>query len=601
MKIDPTPLHGGRISPLLYGGFIELLDDLVPGMWAEMLNDRSFEGVVPAAWWSYYQGAPNTCDRAWDRGDTWTLDTANPFNGTRCARLDPRPGRRAVLSQRGIAVRRGMSYRFEGALRAGASAMRPRVVLESELPDGTSMVLGRAELESPAARWAKLRCDMTSCGTTARATFALEVDGAGSLWADKLSLMPADNLEGWRRDVVEAVRDARPGLLRWGGSTVDPGGYQWKAGIGSRDRRTPFLNVPWGRMDSNDVGIDEFLQLCRLAEAEPLVCVSFADGARSARELVAYCNSAPESEWGGRRAQNGHPQPWGVRYWQVGNELGDERYTRGCAEICRAIKAADSGAVVLSSYPSAALLAEAGEWLAYVCPHHYEPDLAAHAASIDAAVRDIASAGLDHEIKVGVTEWNITGGWWGNGRGRLLTLEAALYAARYLNLLHRRSDVVGLACRSNMTNSFGSGMIQTSPDGLYLTPSYHVMRLYARHSRPVPVTLRDPPEGSDASACVSDDGAHLTLFVVNTRNEPLEVAPDLAGFGTGWTAVGGEVVCDTLALRQPDVMNHAAAPNRVRTVPLDAATVPLILPPLCVAALEYAAAPGRAAARAPRP
>jgi len=79
--------------------------------------------------------------------------------------------------------------------------------------------------------------------------------------ADKLSLMPADNENGWRRDVVGRWwKEIAPPIIRWGGSIVDPGGYRWKNGIGDRDLRDAFPNTAWGRIDSNDVGIDEFCQ-----------------------------------------------------------------------------------------------------------------------------------------------------------------------------------------------------------------------------------------------------------------------------------------------------------------------------------------------------
>src|ERR1035441_958076 len=73
--IHAQPLHSGRISPMLFGNFVELLDDVVPSMWAEMLNDRSFEGVIRAANWSYYDGKPDFCDREWDQNATWSRDT----------------------------------------------------------------------------------------------------------------------------------------------------------------------------------------------------------------------------------------------------------------------------------------------------------------------------------------------------------------------------------------------------------------------------------------------------------------------------------------------------------------------------------------------
>ncbi len=468
---------------MLYGGFIELLDDLVPGMWAEMLDDRSFEGVLPPSAWCYYNGVPNVCDRPWEPSETWSLDSTSPFDGERSARLVAEEARPASLSQEGLAVRKGTAYRFEGYFRSQGGNLKPTVLLKARHPDGSWIELASRALSNPSTTWAKQSFELVSAGSTDRAVFELSVSGSGTVWADKLSLMPTDNLNGWRRDVVEVVKDARPGVIRWGGSVVDPGGYRWKIGIGDRDRRAPFPNRPWGRMDPNDVGIDEFLQFCELVDASPLVCVSFSDGPQSARDLVSYCNGGADTEWGGKRAANGHPQPYGVRLWQIGNELGDADYVKGCTAICRAIKETDPQSLVLSSYPSPALLADAGGYLDFVCPHHYTPDLKADDTSINDVSRMVREASIN--TRIGITEWNVTGGWWGNDRGKLLTLETALFAAQYLNLLHRRADVVGLACRSNMTNSMASGMIQTSPAGLYLTPSYHVMKLYACHSRPV--------------------------------------------------------------------------------------------------------------------
>src|SRR5580658_8283485 len=82
--IRADPLPGGRLEPTLFGNFMELLDDVVPGSRAELLNDRSFAGVLPAADWVYYDGSLGICDRAWDTNASWSYHTANPFNGKRC-------------------------------------------------------------------------------------------------------------------------------------------------------------------------------------------------------------------------------------------------------------------------------------------------------------------------------------------------------------------------------------------------------------------------------------------------------------------------------------------------------------------------------------
>lgn len=145
-----------------------------------------------------------------------------------------------------------------------------QAVLEALLPDGRWMTLAFAELPKPSSQWAKYTAEMTSTGTTDRAVFELRVAGNGTVWADKLSLMPSDNLDGWRPDVIKAIKAVRPAVVRWGGSVCDPGAYRWKNGIGDRDGRVPFANKAWGRIDSNDVGIDEFCRFCELVKAEPL-------------------------------------------------------------------------------------------------------------------------------------------------------------------------------------------------------------------------------------------------------------------------------------------------------------------------------------------
>ncbi|MGE5740456.1 MAG: hypothetical protein ACM32H_00355, partial [Candidatus Aminicenantes bacterium RBG_16_66_30] len=153
LKVYASPLHQGRISPMLYGGFIELLDDHVPGMWAEMLGDRGFEGILPTSTWDYFQGQPNLCDRDWDRSSDWSYDTDRPFNDKQSCRLVVPKGRAALLTQGQIAVRKGMSYPFSGWWRGGVSSVKVRVSLKAELPDGSWTTLAAADLASPGREW----------------------------------------------------------------------------------------------------------------------------------------------------------------------------------------------------------------------------------------------------------------------------------------------------------------------------------------------------------------------------------------------------------------------------------------------------------------
>jgi alpha-L-arabinofuranosidase len=588
VTIDAQPLNSGTVDPKLFGNFIELLEDVVPGMWAELLNDRSVEGVLPAANWCYYDGSPDICDRTWDTNATWSLVGEHPFNGARCAKLNGgvQP---ATLTQSRLSARKGMGYVFSGHLRA-EPGVKASVHLKFLLPSGEWLTLASADLPALSSTWQKVSVTMNSSGETDRAVFELRATGKGSLWADKLSLMPADNLNGWRRDVVEVVKAMRPAVIRFGGSCVDPGRYRWKENTGDRDSRTPWPNHPWGRLDPADVGIDEFCQFCELAGAEPLVCVSFSDGAQNAGDLVEYCNGDSRTTWGSRRAANGHPAPYQVKYWQVGNEISGANpdYLRDIPAFISKIKLADPVAQIMTSFPDQELLNRVGKDVAWVCPHHYTADLAACERDFNQISGMLERTPGCSGLKIGVTEWNTDAGSWGLGRGKFATLDVALMNARYLNLLMRHCDRVKIACRSNLANSYCGAVIETSPTGTGVLkhPSYYVMALYANRALPQPLRLETSGNRLDLFACASQDKNSVVLFAVNPKPEPVALSVGFRGFAGSLHLGKAEAVCDTLNAGQPDIMNHWESPERVKIVPLPLNET-VAVPSLSATALEY--------------
>ncbi len=165
------------------------------------------------------------------------------------------------------------------------------------------------------------------------ATLVIGTSAAGTFWVDMVSLMPHDHVLGWRRDVVEAVRAARPGIIRFGGSSLIY--YDWRIGIGPRDKRAAFENRPWGNMEDNDVGLHEFLQFCELVDAEPLICLN--SNSTTVEDILAeieYCNGPADSRHGSLRAAMGHPEPFRVTYWQIGNEQSGEEYEQRMVDYC---------------------------------------------------------------------------------------------------------------------------------------------------------------------------------------------------------------------------------------------------------------------------
>ena len=100
--------------------------------------------------------------------------------------------------------------------------------------------------------------------------------------------MPLKTVHGWRSDVAEALKALRPGIIRFGGSTTK--GFDWTATIGDPDKRVPFT-TRWGGLEPGNAGIEEFVQLCRWVDAEPLICVRFTGKtSKDAADQVEYFN-----------------------------------------------------------------------------------------------------------------------------------------------------------------------------------------------------------------------------------------------------------------------------------------------------------------------
>jgi len=272
------------------------------------------------------------------------------------------------------------------------------------------------------------------------------------------------------------------------------------------------------------------------------------------------------------RAKNGHAEPYRVRYWQLGNELGDERYQQGLAAFCKAMKAVDPAIKLMASYPSPGLLRNAGACVDYVCPHHYGcRNLAAMEASVESCRKMIAECAPGRDIRLGITEWNTTAGDFGLGRAMLWTLDNALACSRYHNLMHRHCDLVEIANRSNLTDSFCSGIIQTDNSSLYKTPTYYAQQLYALHAGRYPLRIQGGAvEGDpalDVSATLSADGKRVALFAVNPTGQVQGRTIDLAPLAPPAGDVGVWTLADTEKASQRDAANSWHEPDRIRTQP----------------------------------
>ncbi len=165
---------------------------------------------------------------------------------------------------------------------------------------------------------------------------------------DRFSAQPIDHVRGFDPDVEAIAQDVTP-ELRWpGGNFVSY--YHWRDGVGPVEDRPTLENQAWGGLEYNLIGTDEYMALCRRIGAGPHITVNAGTAtAGEAAAWVEYCNGDPTTAMGALRAANGHPEPYGVRIWEIGNELwgefqggnvGGELNARRFAEFAKAMRAA---------------------------------------------------------------------------------------------------------------------------------------------------------------------------------------------------------------------------------------------------------------------
>ncbi|MGA2623865.1 MAG: alpha-L-arabinofuranosidase C-terminal domain-containing protein [Bacteroidota bacterium] len=576
------------VNPYQYGQFIEYLCDLVPGMWSEKVCDNSFEGLSPYN--VAFRKQIDFREKPWypvgavHRG-RYSLDSAQAFNGKVSQRIEVKGDEPCTLglAQDGIGVEKGKALRLSAYLREKGISGSVRMYLRAG-----NKILSATKF-SATEEWKKYTARLLPLEPSGNASLVVEFRGPGTIWIDQVSLMPERTVGGWRIDVVKALKELKPGIIRLGGSATET--FDWLRLIGDPDKRPPWINLPWGGQHPTGAGLEEFVQLCRVVDAEPLICVRLTGRIpKNAADEVEYFNGSPETPMGMLRAANGHPAQYNVKFWQIGNELEGDEYERELPVFCRAMKAVDPTIKLLSSFPTPNIINTSGQYLDYVSPHHYEcEDLAGKESEIRTIEQWLDSASR-RNIKVAVTEWNTTAGDWGVGRGRLLSLDNALACARYHNFMHRHADIIEIANRSNLTNSFCSGIIQTDNLRLYKTPTYYVQQLYAHHAgiHPLRVTLEGKMDRDDVSATMSR--GKVSLLVVNSTLHERRTLVDLSAFGT----IGGTVhvwkLVDTKNAGERDVLNSFEEPERVRLLSSQfvtkSAKFPYAFPPLSVVALE---------------
>ncbi len=467
------------------------------------------------------------------------------------------------------------------------------------------------------------------------------------IWVGEDSPIP--NVRGLRSDVVAALRAIKVPNLRWpGGCFADA--YHWRNGIGPRAKRPRMRNDTWGQLETNAFGTHEFLDLCAQVGCEPVISGNLGSGTvQEMRDWVEYLNAPVGTVLSNERAANGHPAPYGVRFWGVGNEswgcggvmrpeyYADEfrRYSNflGNYEKTRLYRIATGPAV--DDYAWTEVIMRAcinprfnGSVMDGLSLHYYMNGLTppakaprlmpatkfdaadwnrvmAHSWFLDELLTKHSAIMDRHDpqrrIGLIVDEW---GAWYENDPShpanelyQQQTIRDAVLAALTLNLFIAHAERVSMANVAQAINVLHA-MILTFEDKMVRTPSWHVFDLYTPHQDAIrlPVTgdpqMRAHEDGAyprvSATASRAADGSITVTLTHTDPTKPVTVELTFAGQPAVGSAKAGRILT---APALTDI-NTPADPNRVTTMPwteftFDGFKLIATLPPGCVATVSF--------------
>ncbi len=329
---------------------------------------------------------------------------------------------------------------------------------------------------------------------------------------------------GLRTDVVAALRELNPRIIRYpGGNFLS--GYHWRDGVGPVAQRPRRRELAWQSIETNHFGTHEFITLCRMLGAEPMLGVNLGTGTiEEAGAYVEYCNAPAGTLEADRRVANGAPEPFGVRYWCLGNEMDGPWQIGHMDATAYAIKAREAAKLMKWHDPSIRLtlcgsssshmptypewdriaLEICWEYVDYLSLHFYAGNRDDDTDSYLALARQFedhldALAGTlryvkaklrsRHDVYLSWDEWNVwykdqtmQGGWQEAPHliEEVYNLEDALVVAQWLNVFLRRCDVLKMACLAQLVNVIAP--ILTRPDGILRQSIFYPFALFSRYA-----------------------------------------------------------------------------------------------------------------------
>lgn len=617
IRVDAGQSSGTKIPRTIFGSFLEPIgNSTYNGLWAGLLQNPSLESGMwdaahvaemlkqtPALAHASQLGLP----LPWEpldagQGNRYEPVYGNAANSFRSLIVMGVPGQPTGIRQQVyLPVQRTLSY--QGSLYA-RHISGPTGLTVSLRPRNNPEVLTSAHVDATADTWTKYTFTLdVPQGKLHRldpADFVVEVEGDERVDLDEFSLMPSDNLDGLDPDVVAMAKAMDTPLVRFGGNFTS--GYNWRDGIGPRDKRVSMMNLAWGIPEYNTFGTDEFLHFCDLIGAEPQFALNLGGGTpQESADWVRYI----DQHWhqhSGLLWELGN-ELWGN--WNLGYPTLDQLAARTLA-FSKAVRSVDPTARLIATGAdpdgftkwNATQLSNPAGTFDYLSAHFVVT--VSDTEKRRAATDFITSAAFALPVELGrrlhdeqqqinqypafadkahvaFTEWLYIGR---PGTPSFTNMGGAVDAAGMLNMLMRNHSVVPI---SDMTGILDFAGIWKKRGQVFASPAYWAFRMYstAHATRPVAVQTESGSYSVqhgvtrlpnitnvpylDVVAALNDSGTTLTLFCVN-RSLNTDIPSDIQ---VDQFASAGTAKVQTLRSASISDGNDEDVPNRVTPVPTE--------------------------------
>jgi alpha-L-arabinofuranosidase len=500
------PTH--RVSPTLWGIFFEDINlSADGGVYPELVRNRSFDASDKPEYWEAVGEHASQVELRIDASQP-----LNPLNRTGLRLRSPEPFTLENKGFWGMNVVEGRGYTLRLSTRAADGFQGPLTVAlvgekGNELASGTIRRLGgapggrRGRFGGRGGGWREHTLELTPSASDPKARLQISGEGGGgALFLDMVSLMPNDTWKnhGMRPDLCNMLDALQPSFFRFpGGCWVEGDDMahmnKWKNTIGDVSQRTPLYNI-WGYMATHGLGFHEYLQLSEDLGAEPLFCINVGMSHREvapmeqmgqwvqdALDAIEYANGPVDSLWGGLRAKNGHPEPFNLKYVEIGNENGGDAYAERWPLFVKAIKA---------RYPDIVLVAN--HWQGGY-PHSPMPEVVdEHYYATPEFFMEQAYKYDDYDRRgprIFVGEFAVT------QNGGAGNLRAAIGEAAFMTGIERNSDVVSMACYAPLLvnvnhRRWNPDLINFDSSRAYGIPGYYVQKLFSEHRGDVALPIK---------------------------------------------------------------------------------------------------------------